>query len=130
MFGHLRDKSLYIITAVKTSGNEARKEDVTDEEQRICDVQPWFGLFKIAEKKELSEDSKLNESITHLIGKTLSEFKTLKNPEVSHMIQVILKLLFFYLIDVKSYKFKKIYKMCRNFVVYMKKKIADEALNV
>jgi hypothetical protein len=81
LFGHLRDKSLYIIYAIKATS--ARVEEITDETQRICDVQPYFALFKIAERKELSEDSKLNENITSLIGKTLSEFKTLKNPEVS-----------------------------------------------
>lgn len=81
LFGHLKNKSHYIITAIKSPS--ARKEEIADEDQRICDVQPFFGLFKIAEKKELSEDNKLNESITNLIGKTYSEFnKTLKNAEV------------------------------------------------
>lgn len=80
LYGHLRDKSLYIIYAIKSPS--ARVEEITDETQRICDVQPFFALFKIAERQELSEDSKLNENITSLIGKTLSEFKTLKNPEV------------------------------------------------
>jgi PI3-kinase family, p85-binding domain len=72
---------MYIIYAIKSPS--ARVEEITDETQRICDVQPFFALFKIAERQELSEDSKLNENITALIGKTLSEFKTLKNPEVS-----------------------------------------------
>lgn len=84
----MRDKSLYIIYAIKSPS--ARVEEITDESQRICDVQPFFALFKIAERQELSEDSKMNENITSLIGKTLSEFKTLKNPEVSlkHLIRV------------------------------------------
>lgn len=81
LYGHLKNKSQYIITAIKSPS--ARKEEISDEDQRICDVQPFFGLFKIAEKKELSEDNKLNEDITNLIGKTYSEFnKTLKNAEV------------------------------------------------
>lgn len=71
---------MYIIYAIKSPS--ARVEEITDENQRICDVQPYFALFKVAERQELSEDSKLNENITSLIGKTLSEFKTLKNPEV------------------------------------------------
>lgn len=71
---------MYIIYAIKTPS--ARVEEITDETQRICDVQPYFALFKIAERQQLSEDSKLNENITSLIGKTLSEFKTVKNPEV------------------------------------------------
>lgn len=81
LFGHLLDKSMYIIYAIKTPS--AHVEEITDESQRICDVQPYFALFKIAERQKLSEDSKLNENITSLIGKTLSEFKTVKNPEVS-----------------------------------------------
>lgn len=83
LFGHLQDKSLYIIYAIKSPS--ARVEEISDESQRICDVQPFFALFKIAERQELSEDSKLNENITSLIGKTISEFKTVKNPEVNHM---------------------------------------------
>lgn len=71
---------MYIIYVIKSPS--ARVEEITDESQRICDIQPFFALFKIAERKELTEDSKLNENITSLIGKTLSEFKTLKNPEV------------------------------------------------
>lgn len=84
LFGHLRDKSMYIISTIKSPS--ALVEEITDETQRICDVQPYFALFKIRERKELSEDSKLNENITSLIGKTLSEFKTLKNAEVSWMV--------------------------------------------
>jgi phosphatidylinositol-4,5-bisphosphate 3-kinase len=38
---------------------------------------------KISEKKQETEDENLNKSIITLIGKTLSEFKTLKNPEVN-----------------------------------------------
>lgn len=71
---------MYIIKAIKYPS--ANVDEITDETQRLCDVQPYFGLFRIAERQEVSEDSKLNENITSLIGKTLSEFKTLKNPEV------------------------------------------------
>lgn len=80
LFGHLRDKSMYIIKAIKYPS--ANVDEITDETQRLCDVQPYFGLFRIAERQEVSEDSKLTENITSLIGKTLSEFKTLKNAEV------------------------------------------------
>ena len=82
---------MYIIYAIKSPS--ARVEEITDETQRICDVQPYFALFKVAERQELSEDSKLNENITSLIGKTLSEFKTLKNPEVN-ITYFLIKVLF------------------------------------
>lgn len=81
MYGHLRDKSMYIIYAIKSPS--ARVEEIADESQRICDVQPYFALFKITEKREHSEDHKVNDNITFLIGKTFTEFKALKNPEVS-----------------------------------------------
>lgn len=83
LYGHLRDKSNYIIYAIRSaSTTSSRVEEITDESQRVCNVQPYFALFRIAERQELSEDSNLNKNITSLIGKTLSEFKTLKNPEV------------------------------------------------
>lgn len=85
---------MYIIYAIKSPS--ARVEEIADESQRICDVQPFFALFKIAERQELSEDSKLNENITALIGKTLSEFKTLKNPEVSFFLSILIKTLTFF----------------------------------
>ena len=84
LYGHLRDKSNYAIYAIRSaSTTSSRIEEITDESQRICNVQPYFALFRIAERQELSEDSNLNKNITSLIGKTLSEFKTLKNPEVN-----------------------------------------------
>jgi PI3-kinase family, p85-binding domain len=73
---------MYIIYAIKSP--TGRVEEITDESQRICDIQPYFALFKIAEKKEHSEDHIVSGNITYLIGKTYSEFKNIKNPEVSH----------------------------------------------
>jgi len=83
LYGHLRDKSMYNIFAIKNSSSPARVEELADETQRICDVQPFFALFRIAERQLLSEDNNLNKNLTRLIGKTISEFKTVKNPEVS-----------------------------------------------
>lgn len=89
LFGHLRDKSNYIIYAIRSaSATSSRVEEITDESQRVCNVQPYFALFRIAERQELSEDSNLNKNITSLIGKTLSEFKTLKNPEVNNFLMI------------------------------------------
>lgn len=79
LFGHLKDKSLYVVNAITPSN--VTREELSDETQRICDCQPYFALFRVAER-EISDDNNLNKNITSLIGKTLSEFKTLKNPEV------------------------------------------------
>lgn len=80
LFGHLRNKSKYVFKALKSPN--ALLEDI-ELEQRICDVQPYFAIFKITEKQENeSEDTNLHKNINSLIGKKLEDFKTLKNPEV------------------------------------------------
>lgn len=82
LFGHLRNKKMYVIKAIKSPS--ALLEEITDESQRIVDVQPFFALFKIEERLENeSEDINLNKNINSLIGKKLDDFKTLKNPEVN-----------------------------------------------
>lgn len=58
------------------------KDELTDETKRLCDVKPFFCIFKITEK-EVSTNNNITKNITHLIGKPLHEFKDLKNPEVS-----------------------------------------------
>lgn len=83
LFGHLRNKAKYVIKAIKSPN--ALLEEITDESQRICDIQPYFALFRISERPENeSEDVNLNKNINSLIGKKLDDFKTLKNPEVNY----------------------------------------------
>lgn len=75
---------MYVIKAIKSPS--ALLEEIIDESQRICDVQPYFALFRISEREENeSEDINLNKNINSLIGKKLDDFKTLKNPEVHNM---------------------------------------------
>ncbi|CAG9803397.1 unnamed protein product [Chironomus riparius] len=82
LFGHLRNKAMYVIKAIKSPS--ALLEEIIDESQRICDVQPYFALFRISERLENeSEDINLNKNINSLIGKKLDDFRTLKNPEVN-----------------------------------------------
>jgi len=72
---------MYVIKAIKSPS--ALLEEIIDESQRICDVQPYFALFRISERQENeSEDINLNKNINSLIGKKLDDFRTLKNPEV------------------------------------------------
>jgi hypothetical protein len=79
LFGHLDNESKYVVKAIKSPS--ALLEEIADEQLRICDIRPYFGLFRIVEKQENeSEDSSLNKNINSLIGKN---FQKLKNPEVS-----------------------------------------------
>lgn len=81
LYGHLLEKRKYVFKAIKQPS--ALLEEILDESQRICDVQPYFAIFKITERQENeSEDTNLNKNINSLIGKKLDDFKTLKNPEV------------------------------------------------
>lgn len=54
------------------------RQSVTDETMRICDVKPFFCVFKIRKRKR-STDNLLKQQISCLIG-TTDEFKT-TNPE-------------------------------------------------
>lgn len=82
LYGHLLDKRKYVFNAIKQPSTLL--EEILDESQRICDVQPFFAIFKITERQENeSEDTNLNKNINSLIGKKLDDFKTLKNPEVN-----------------------------------------------
>ena len=75
---------MYVIKAIKSPS--ALLEEIIDESQRICDVQPYFALFRISERLENeSEDINLNKNINSLIGKKLDDFRTLKNPEVHNI---------------------------------------------
>lgn len=89
MFGHLREREKYVIKAIKSPS--ALLEEISDKLQRICDVQPFFAIFKITERLENeSEDNNLHKNINSLIGKKLDDFKTLKNPEVNISIDLMM----------------------------------------
>lgn len=63
----------------ETIGRTGR-QSVTDETMRICDVKPFFCVFKVRERKR-STDNLLKQQISGLIG-TTDEFKT-TNPELA-----------------------------------------------
>lgn len=67
---------MYEFETIGTTG----RQSVTDETLRICDVKPFFCVFKIRKRKR-STDNILKQQISCLIG-TTEEFKT-TNPEVS-----------------------------------------------
>lgn len=82
LHGSLNDKSGYVVSVISNFGDKAKNEEICDETVRLRDVQPYFCLLKIAEKR-ISVDNPLEKDITHLIGKPVEEFKSLNNPEVN-----------------------------------------------
>lgn len=82
LFGFLHNKSEYVVSVISNFGKKAKAEEINDETVRLCDVQPYFCILKIAEKTK-STDNPLEKDITHLIGKPVEDFKSLNNPEVN-----------------------------------------------
>lgn len=79
---NLTDKSAYTFSAITNFGSKANKEEITDESKRLADVQPYFCLLQVVEKKKTT-DNKLDKHITELIGKPVQDFQLLNNPEVN-----------------------------------------------
>ncbi|GAB0088558.1 phosphatidylinositol 4,5-bisphosphate 3-kinase catalytic subunit delta isoform [Sergentomyia squamirostris] len=77
-YGHLRDKSMYVLYALSEF---SKPDELTDETKRICDVKPYFCILKISEK-QISTNNTLNKNINYLIGKVPHEF-SVKNPELN-----------------------------------------------
>lgn len=75
----MRDKSLYVIYGIN---GLASTDELSDETKRLCDVQPYFCILKIREKPSTT-NNKINKNISNLIGKSVLEFRSLKNAEVS-----------------------------------------------
>lgn len=78
LFGLLRDKSMYVLSAIT---DVAKATALLDETKRLCDVQPTFCILKIEEKK-VSTNQTLVSNINGLIGKAI-DFGSLKNPEIN-----------------------------------------------
>jgi phosphatidylinositol-4,5-bisphosphate 3-kinase catalytic subunit alpha/beta/delta len=76
-FGHLKDKSLYVLNTVDPN------EIAISDELMLHEIKPMFCLFKVTERM-VSVNNLLNKNISTLIGKTLSDFKTIKSAEVSN----------------------------------------------
>lgn len=57
-------------------------DELHDESKRVCDIQPYFCIFRII-SKQVSENNKLTKSINCLIGKSLNDFKVINNAEIN-----------------------------------------------
>ncbi|XP_063708405.1 phosphatidylinositol 4,5-bisphosphate 3-kinase catalytic subunit beta isoform [Culicoides brevitarsis] len=78
LFGHLKDKSYYVLGMV----TKYSSDEMHDETKRICDIQPYFCIFRVLSKQNAT-NNKLNKSINCLIGKSLNDIKIINNAEVN-----------------------------------------------
>ncbi|XP_077283888.1 phosphatidylinositol 3-kinase 92E [Arctopsyche grandis] len=79
LHGMLLDMSLYYLQYISYI---AGYDIVDDENKRLLDIKPRFGLIKVVEKQK-ENDELLNNQISRLIGKGLKEFDALKITEVN-----------------------------------------------
>lgn len=81
LHGMLHDCNSYIFSCTNSM---AETEELLDENRRLCDVKPFAAVLKIVERKGDKAENSLNVQISHLIGKGLHEFDSLKNSEVNY----------------------------------------------
>ncbi|XP_066998274.1 phosphatidylinositol 4,5-bisphosphate 3-kinase catalytic subunit delta isoform [Anabrus simplex] len=80
LHGTLHDSSSYVFACINSM---AENEELEDENKRLCDVRPFCSLLRLIERKGNKAEKSLNIQISHLIGKGLHEFDSLKNSEVN-----------------------------------------------
>ncbi|KAG7306900.1 hypothetical protein JYU34_007008 [Plutella xylostella] len=81
LFGMLHEMSGYVFQFINSL---AAPEEVDDESKRLRDVKPVCGVLKIIERpNEKPGEHLLNTHISHLIGKGLNEFDSLRSSEVN-----------------------------------------------
>ncbi|XP_066295841.1 phosphatidylinositol 4,5-bisphosphate 3-kinase catalytic subunit alpha isoform-like [Branchiostoma lanceolatum] len=79
LFHKLQDETMYIFISIT---QEAEKEEFYDETRRFCDLrlfQPWL---KVTEPRGNREEKILNSEISLAISMPVTEFGTVKDPEV------------------------------------------------
>ncbi|XP_046389933.1 phosphatidylinositol 4,5-bisphosphate 3-kinase catalytic subunit delta isoform [Ischnura elegans] len=76
----LHGSSAYVFCCINSM---CEKEQVIDENRRLCDIRPFCCLLQVIERKGAKVEETLDTQISHLIGKGLSEFDTLKSSEVN-----------------------------------------------
>ncbi|XP_063531233.1 phosphatidylinositol 4,5-bisphosphate 3-kinase catalytic subunit delta isoform [Cydia strobilella] len=80
LFGMLHEMSDYVFQFINSL---AVLEEVNDENKRLRDIKPTFGVLKIVERSMRPGEQFLNMQISHLIGKGLNEFDNLRSSEVN-----------------------------------------------
>ncbi|XP_046964995.1 phosphatidylinositol 4,5-bisphosphate 3-kinase catalytic subunit delta isoform [Vanessa cardui] len=81
LFGMLHEMSGYVFQFINSL---AVPEEVDDENKRVRDIRPVFGVLMIIERSiKRPGEHLLNTQISHLIGKGLNEFDSLRSSEVN-----------------------------------------------
>ncbi|CAH3890997.1 unnamed protein product [Pieris brassicae] len=81
LFGMLREMSGYVFQFINSL---AVPEEVDDENKRVRDIRPVFGVLMIIERSiDKPGETLLNTQISRLIGKGLNEFDSLRSSEVN-----------------------------------------------
>ncbi|XP_028178666.1 phosphatidylinositol 4,5-bisphosphate 3-kinase catalytic subunit delta isoform [Ostrinia furnacalis] len=81
LFGMLHEMSGYVFQFVNSL---AAPEEVDDENKRLRDIKPVCGVLMIIERSvKVPGEHLLNTQISHLIGKGLNEFDSLRSLEVN-----------------------------------------------
>ncbi|CAG4907828.1 unnamed protein product [Colias eurytheme] len=81
LFGMLHEMNGYVFQFINSL---SVPEEVNDENKRVRDIRPVFGVLMIIERSiERPGEHLLNTQISHLIGKGLNEFDSLRSSEVN-----------------------------------------------
>ncbi|CAH0718819.1 unnamed protein product, partial [Brenthis ino] len=81
LFGMLHEMTGYVFKFINSL---AVSEEVDDENKRLRDIRPVFGVLMLIERSiERPGEHLLNTQISHLIGKGLNEFDSLRSSEVN-----------------------------------------------
>lgn len=81
MFGVLGDPKIYIFNYVDK--DLGQRKQIDDEQLRLIDVAPFCGFCELKKQEADSAALELDEQIGRLIGKPLTDFDSLHNPEVN-----------------------------------------------
>ncbi|XP_046678812.1 phosphatidylinositol 4,5-bisphosphate 3-kinase catalytic subunit delta isoform [Homalodisca vitripennis] len=81
LHGTLHDSASYVFCCINSM---SETEELLDENKRLCDVKPFVNILRVIERLGDKAEKTLNVHISHLIGKGLHEFDSLKNSEVNY----------------------------------------------
>uniref|UniRef100_A0AAR2LUK1 phosphatidylinositol-4,5-bisphosphate 3-kinase n=1 Tax=Pygocentrus nattereri TaxID=42514 RepID=A0AAR2LUK1_PYGNA len=80
LFNVLSDPDAYVFTCINRT---AEREELEDEQRRLCDVQPFMPVLRLVAREGDRVEKLINTQISLLLGKGLHEFDAQKNHEVA-----------------------------------------------
>lgn len=80
LFSVLSDPDAYVFTCINRT---AEREDLEDEQRRLCDVRPFMPVLRLVAREGDRVEKLINTQISLLIGKGLHEFDAQKSHEVN-----------------------------------------------